>query len=165
MPGKFEWKFRYLIFQIISVTDVWGISCELVFRWMSLDLADDKSTLVQVMAWCRQATSHYLSQCWPRSLSPYGVTRPEWVKAVHVPKICWWLCRLFIVLCLHMTLIHWGFNKMVTICTQSFRFIILNFLVLWFKFTAVYSWWSNWQYISTISSNGLLPSPYLNPWL
>ena len=32
------------------------------------------------MAWCRQATSHYLSQCWPRSLSPYGVTRPQWVN-------------------------------------------------------------------------------------
>ena len=32
------------------------------------------------MAWCRQATSHYLSQCWPRSLSPYDVTRPQWVK-------------------------------------------------------------------------------------
>ena len=30
----------------------------------------------QVMAWCRQATSHYLSQCWPSFLSPYGVTRP-----------------------------------------------------------------------------------------
>ena len=28
---------------------------------MPLDLTDDKSTLVQVMAWCRQATSHYLS--------------------------------------------------------------------------------------------------------
>ena len=27
-----------------------------------------KSTLDQVMAWCRQATSHYLIQCWPRSL-------------------------------------------------------------------------------------------------
>ena len=26
------------------------------------------------------ATSHYPSQCWPRSLSPYGVIRPEWVK-------------------------------------------------------------------------------------
>ena len=25
------------------------------------------------MAWCRQATSHYLNQCWPRSLSPYGL--------------------------------------------------------------------------------------------
>ena len=31
---------------------------------MSLDLTDDKSTLVQVMAWCRQATSHHLSQYW-----------------------------------------------------------------------------------------------------
>ena len=43
---------------------------------MSLDLTDDKSTLVQVMAW----TSHYLSQCWPRSLLPYDVTKPQWVK-------------------------------------------------------------------------------------
>ena len=30
---------------------------------MSMDLTDDKSTLVQVMAWCCQATSHYLNQC------------------------------------------------------------------------------------------------------
>ena len=44
---------------------------------MTLDLNDDKSTLVQAMAWCRQATSHYLSQCWPRSMSPNGVTRPQ----------------------------------------------------------------------------------------
>ena len=27
-----------------------------VLRWMPQDLTDDKSTLVQVMAWCRQAT-------------------------------------------------------------------------------------------------------------
>ena len=27
---------------------------------------DDKLTLVQVMAWCYQALSHYLNQCWPR---------------------------------------------------------------------------------------------------
>ena len=38
--------------------------------------------LVQVMAWCRQATSHYLSQCWPRSMSPYGTTRPQWVNSL-----------------------------------------------------------------------------------
>ena len=49
-------------------------------RWMPQDLTDDKSTLVQVMAWCRQATSHYLSQCWLSSLSPHGVVRPQWVK-------------------------------------------------------------------------------------
>ena len=80
VPGKFEWHFRYWIFQIITVINGWGISCELALRWMLRDLTDDKLTSVQVMAWCRQATSHYLSQCWPRSLSPYGVTRPQWVK-------------------------------------------------------------------------------------
>ena len=79
-PGKFEWNLRYLISQIISGIDDWGIYCEPALRWMPLDLIDDKSTLVQVMAWCRQATSHYLSQCWPRSLSPYGITRSQWVK-------------------------------------------------------------------------------------
>ena len=79
-PGKFEWNFRSLIFQIISMIDGWGISCELTRKWMSFDLIDDKSILVQVMAWCCQATSHYLSQCWPRSLSPYGITKPQRVK-------------------------------------------------------------------------------------
>ena len=34
------------------------------------------------MAWCRQATSHYLSQCWPRSVSPYGITRAQCVKVI-----------------------------------------------------------------------------------
>ena len=32
------------------------------------------------MAWCHQATSHYLSWCWPRSMLPCGVTRPQWAK-------------------------------------------------------------------------------------
>ena len=39
------------------------------------------STSVQIMTWCRQATSHYLSQWWPWSLSPYGVAGPQWIKA------------------------------------------------------------------------------------
>ena len=60
--------------------DGWGVCCEITLIWMSLDFIDDQSTLVQVMAWCRQATSHYLSQCWPTSPSPYGVTRPQWVN-------------------------------------------------------------------------------------
>ena len=33
------------------------------------------------MAWCRQATSHYMRQCWLSSLSPYGIARPQWVNA------------------------------------------------------------------------------------
>ena len=79
-PREFEWNFRYVIFKWILAIGGWGISCEIVLVWMSLDFIDGQSTLVQVMAWCHQAASHYLSQCWPRSLSPYGVTRPQWVN-------------------------------------------------------------------------------------
>ena len=59
------------------MTDGYDISSEIAW-WTLLDFSDDKSTLVQVMAWCCQATSHYLNQCWPRSLPPYGVSRPQW---------------------------------------------------------------------------------------
>ena len=62
------------------MTDGWGISCKIALSWMPLNLTDDKSTLVEVMAWCHQATSHYLNQCWPSSMSLYGVTRPQWVN-------------------------------------------------------------------------------------
>ena len=75
-PGKFEWNF-------ISMIDGWGISCEIALLWMSLYFTDEQSTLVLVMVWCRQATSHYriyLNQCWHRSQSSYAVPRPQWVK-------------------------------------------------------------------------------------
>ena len=47
---------------------------------MPLDITADWSTLVQIIAWCRQASSHYLGQCWLRSLLLYGVTRPQWAN-------------------------------------------------------------------------------------
>ena len=40
------------------------------------------SILVQVIAWCHQATSYCISQCWPRSMSPCGVSRPQWVNTL-----------------------------------------------------------------------------------
>ena len=60
---------------------------------MPLDLTDYKSTMVRVMAWYRQATRHYLNQCWPRFLPPYDVTRPQWVnrsvgKCQHDNVVC-----------------------------------------------------------------------------
>ena len=79
-PGRFQRNFRKVIFQLIFVIGGWSISCKIVLKWMPMELSDGKSTLVEVMAWCRQATSHYLSQSWPRSLSPYGVIRPRWVN-------------------------------------------------------------------------------------
>ena len=50
------------------------------FRWMLQEPSEDKSTLVQVMAWCHQAPSHYLTQCWTSSMTSYAITRGQWVK-------------------------------------------------------------------------------------
>ena len=88
-PGKFEWNFKHVMFKQILMIDDWGISCEIALTWKPQDLAEDKLTLVQVMAWCRQAASHYLSQCWPRSMSPNGVTKPQWVKALRYWSRVW----------------------------------------------------------------------------
>ena len=63
---------------MILVIDGWGMSGEIALIYMSPDFTDDQSTLVQVMT----APSHHLSQCWPRHLSPYGVTRPRWVNDI-----------------------------------------------------------------------------------
>ena len=45
-PWKFEWNFICVICKQILVIDGWGTSCEIALIWMSLDFADDKSTLV-----------------------------------------------------------------------------------------------------------------------
>ena len=41
---------------------------------------DGKPSLVLEMAWCHQATSHCMDQCWQRPMTPYGVTRPQLVN-------------------------------------------------------------------------------------
>ena len=64
---------------------------EILFKQIEADFRDWWLSLMKLpvnechwsvltMAWCRQATSQYLSQRWPRSVSPYGVTRPQWVN-------------------------------------------------------------------------------------
>ena len=66
-----------------------GFSCEIVLRWITLewpDFTDDKPTMVQVMAWWCQATNHYLNQCLPSSLSPYGVTAFVLTRLCRVPS-------------------------------------------------------------------------------
>ena len=76
-PRESGCNFRSAIFNIVLLIGIFRIYDD--FRWlMPQELTDDESTLVQVMAWCRKATSHYLSQCWPTSLSPYYITRPQW---------------------------------------------------------------------------------------
>ena len=41
------------------------------------------NTVRPELAWYLQATSHYLSQCWPRSMSAYDITRSQWLNPMH----------------------------------------------------------------------------------
>ena len=64
-----------------SILFHWLVSSELLmithpYGWHGTS-KDDKSTLVLAMAWCRQATIHYLGQCWPSFMSPNCVTGPQ----------------------------------------------------------------------------------------
>ena len=77
-PDRLEWNFRYAIFKLILVIGAWGKCSKIALRWILLDLTDEKSTLVQVMSWCRLATSPYLRQ---QAIHPnLCQTRPQWVN-------------------------------------------------------------------------------------
>ena len=41
--------------------NILSIFQEIAFGRMPQDLTDDQSVLVQVLAWCRQSATHYLS--------------------------------------------------------------------------------------------------------
>ena len=88
--------------------------CEIILRWMPQQTFDGKSIYVQVMARCRQATSHYLSQCWPRYMLPYGIIRPQWVEAK--------FCCLFGTKPLHIAMLTFSeffFYRYIIICFQE----------------------------------------------
>ena len=80
------------------------------------------------MAWCRQATSHYLNQCWPSSLT----------------HICGTL---------RLRQNGWHFTGDIFKCfswTKLFEF--------WLEFHWILSPCSTWQYASIGSANGLVPN-------
>ena len=101
-PGRCGNNFNSMMVKLIIPDSSLGTRCETPLRWMPQNLSNEKSTLVQVMAWCHQATSHYLSQCWPRSMLPYGVIRPQWVNCPYKIRVHGWLpntCTMFDYFC------------------------------------------------------------------
>ena len=95
-PGSYEWlthwplgdatNFKLVVLKLISRIGILTFSCELALRRMPQYLIDNVSTVVQVMTWCCQATSHYLSQCWPRCMLLYGITRSQWDILCRLPR-------------------------------------------------------------------------------
>ena len=82
--GKCGSSFKSVIFKPILWIIIWSDNCEFALRWMPQNTFGDKSTLVQVMAWCLTAPSHYLSQCRSRSMSPYSVISAQPVNSILV---------------------------------------------------------------------------------
>ena len=66
-------------FRNAFVKDVFSVIL-ISLRFVPKHPIDNKSVLVHIIAWCHHATSHYLNQWWSRFLTPYGVTRLQWVK-------------------------------------------------------------------------------------
>ena len=68
-----------------------------IFEKIGLGASNLESALVQVMARCLPATSHYLSQCWPRYIASYDITSPQWVNvsvSIYYNIIIWGLNSL-----------------------------------------------------------------------
>ena len=71
--------------------------------------------MAQAKGWCRQATSHYLDQCWSSYMTPYGVTKPGSAfvqimacclfSAKQLPKQCWVIVKWTL-----MNKVQWNFN-------------------------------------------------------
>ena len=89
VPERCGWNINLIIFKLppriyiyIYIYIYWAFSMEYALRGTPWYLTDDLSTLVQIMAWCCQATSHYLKQCWLSS-------RPQWVNSQRPSYIIW----------------------------------------------------------------------------
>ena len=133
---------------------------------MSMDLTDE-STLLQVMPWCRQATSHYLNQ-WEytktseKILCPktsHGITRGQWVNSIHTHLLILyhfqnsvesWLiisvtapshflnqCWL-IITTVHFSEIHLRVTSKAFML-QNFNYHKMHFKIILFKITVTFS--------------------------
>ena len=74
--GRYAWYSTYwplgnitvilkMSFSLIVQNSCLGTHLEIALRWMPMNLTMEKWTLVQVMAWCHQAPSHYLGNVGP----------------------------------------------------------------------------------------------------
>ena len=58
---------KCVIFKGMTVITFMSFSSATAFKWMAKDPTNEKSKFAWVMAWCYEATSQYLNQCWKNS--------------------------------------------------------------------------------------------------
>ena len=78
-----------------------------------------KNTLLKLL-WgeCHRTTSHYPSQCWPRSISPYSVTWPQLFNSLRCGDACMRYRTETNILSSHRTLLNDHVPVIITV-TQS----------------------------------------------
>ena len=76
-------NFNSVFFLLISRNDIFYTITKLfssAYHWTPLMINTGSGDRLQV-------TSHYVSQCWPRSMMPYGIAKPQWVnKQIIIPS-------------------------------------------------------------------------------
>ena len=88
-PRRCGIGFTNVFFKLVLLTDFLKTFYEIGLRWQKPIC--DKSALVQVMTWCREAISHYPSQSWPSfhvvSLGHNELTHRGWVTHICVSNL------------------------------------------------------------------------------
>ena len=122
--------------------------------WLKLPLGEyHKTALMISQHWCRQTTNHYLSQCWPRSLSHYSFTndlidikvwfdmcqyniRLPYSLHSHISVGCVNYVRVTTAAGAQVNLIHRSLNEIAEIwqITLSNVFSLMKIIVFLFKF-------------------------------
>ena len=74
-------------FKCISFDENVWISLKMSMKFVPKVRINNITSLVLIMAWCGQATSHYLNQWWFILLTHICVTWPRWVNSCHVEYI------------------------------------------------------------------------------
>ena len=92
-PRQDGLHFAYEILKCTFLNEICCILIKISVKCVHKGPIDNNPAFVQIMAWRRKATSHYLNQSWPRLLTHICVSRPQWVKcARHVEQLnvcCW----------------------------------------------------------------------------
>ena len=68
------------IFKCIFLNENYRILILILLKFVARGPVDNKSSLVKVMAWRQETTSHYLKRWWPSSLTHIYGTKEIWLK-------------------------------------------------------------------------------------
>ena len=71
-PGRSGCDFKSILSNLVWLISVFRSGQDDALRWMPQNLTDDKSELVQVIAWCREPINYDLNQRWHSCMSQYG---------------------------------------------------------------------------------------------